>query len=199
MFPGESLARNAKQIGRFISICKARTILDYGSGKGEQYKIKNVPLPGGRVVESILDFWGNPKVQCYDPAYPPFSEPPTNKFDGVICTDVLEHCPEEDVDWILEEMFTFSRKFVFANIACYPAQKILPDGSNAHCTIKSVSWWQEKIISASRKSPSALYFFTLESKVDTEFGKQKTVSNVIATPGAKMINIYGKIKEMLMI
>ena len=42
---------------------------------------------------------------------------PTGQFDGVISTDVLEHCPEPDLPWILDEMFGAARKFIFANIA----------------------------------------------------------------------------------
>jgi hypothetical protein len=61
----------------------------------------------------------------------------------VICTDVLEHCPEEDLPWIVGELFGYARLFVFANVACYPAMKTLPNGENAHCTIRPVEFWRE--------------------------------------------------------
>jgi hypothetical protein len=69
----------------------------------------------------------------------PFSALPEGRFDGVVCTDVLEHCPEEDLPWIVGELFGYARLFVFANVACYPAAKKLPNGENAHCTIRRSS------------------------------------------------------------
>jgi hypothetical protein len=79
----------------------------------------------------------------------------------VICTDVLEHCPEEDIAWILDELFAFARKFVYANVACFPARKQLPSGGNAHCTVKPVKWWEEQIVRAARARPELLYEFRL--------------------------------------
>ena len=29
------------------------------------------------------------------------------QFDGVVCTDVLEHFPEDDLTWIVEETVRF--------------------------------------------------------------------------------------------
>jgi len=61
----------------------------------------------------------------------------------VVCTDVLEHCPEEDLQWIVGEMFSFATRFLYAGIACYPAKSRLPNGENAHCTVRPPEWWQE--------------------------------------------------------
>ena len=106
----------------------ARTILDYGSGKGAHYARRNIKLPEGQYVDTLASFWEVDQITCYDPAYVPFSDLPTSRFDGVICTDVFEHCPEEHSPWIVDEAFSFSRKFVYANVACYPAKQSLPNG-----------------------------------------------------------------------
>ena len=44
-------------------------------------------------------------ITCYDPGYEPHSRLPQGKFDGVLCTDVLEHCPQDDLEWIVGELF----------------------------------------------------------------------------------------------
>ena len=142
-FDGRSLKPQAQRIKRLIEASGAATLLDYGSGKGTQYDPKPFSVPGEGAWDSVIDYWGVDEVVCFDPAYAPFSARPQGSFDGVICTDVLEHCPEEDVPWIVEEMFSYARRFVFATIACYPARKRLPNGDNAHCTIRPPEWWQE--------------------------------------------------------
>jgi len=91
---------------------------------------------------SMQEYWGVESIRCYDPGHPPFSVLPEGGFDAVICTDVLEHCPEEDLPWIVGELFGYARRFVFANVACYPAAKTLPNGENAHCTIRPVAFWR---------------------------------------------------------
>ena len=77
----------------------------------------------------------------------------------MICTDVLEHCPEEDVSWIVAELFDFASKFVYANVACFTARKRLPSGGNAHCTVKSPRWWQDIILPIAARKPDVLYEF----------------------------------------
>jgi hypothetical protein len=140
-FPGASLLPQAHHIRRLIAHTGSRTILDYGSGKGMQYR--PMSLRGESSWDSVQAYWGVERIQCYDPAYEPFSRLPEERFDGVVCTDVLEHCPEEDLPWIVGELFGYARLFVFANVACYPAAKTLPNGENAHCTIRPVSFWRE--------------------------------------------------------
>ena len=157
-FPGQSLPPQAARIKRLIDATGSRRILDYGSGKGQQYQARDITLPGvpGQ-WPSIQAYWGVDEIVCYDPAYPPYSELPRGAFDGVISTDVLEHCPEEDIPWILDEIFSYARKFVFANVACYPAKKRLPTGENAHCTIRPLKWWEEQIHAVARKHPGVNY------------------------------------------
>ena len=104
-------------------------------------------------------------VRCYDPCHEPFSRLPEEKFDGVLCTDVLEHCPEEDVPWILDEIFGYARRFVFANAACYPARKHLPNGENAHCTIREPAWWRERLCETSARHPGVLWEVWVQSLV----------------------------------
>lgn len=164
-FPGQSLPPQAPSIRRLIVETQARSLLDYGCGKGQQYRPFRIVDPKVGEFPDIKSYWGVSDVRCYDPGYPPLSELPSGKFDGVICTDVLEHCPEEDVPWIIAELFDFAGKFVFANVACFAARKRLPSGGNAHCTVKSPRWWQDIILPiASRKAGVFYEFRFVEAK-----------------------------------
>ena len=97
-------------------------------------------------------------IKCFDPGYALFAHLPEGNFEGVVTTDVLEHCPKEDVPWIVDEIFGFATEFVYANIACYPAQKTLPNGENAHCTIENPEWWKNILDARVKKSPGLRYF-----------------------------------------
>jgi hypothetical protein len=82
----------------------------------------------------------------YDPAVTKYSELPDGEFDGVICTDVLEHIEEEDLDAVIKEIFSKANKFVYLGICNIPADSFLPDGRNSHVTLKSFNWWVDKVL-----------------------------------------------------
>ena len=156
-FPGISLPPEAHHIKVLVERSGALSVLDYGSGKGQQYDARNVKLATGEVVETIVDYWGIDYVHCYDPSYAKYSTLPLGPFDGVICTDVLEHCPEDDLPWIVAEIFAYAEKFVYANVACYPAMKRLPTGENAHCTVRAPEWWLDLFRGVASKFPGVMW------------------------------------------
>lgn len=163
-FAGQSLTRHIHQIKTIVDILGSRRLLDYGSGKARQYDSVPVRLPNGKEFPGIKRYWGVEQITCYDPAYEPLAQLPQEVFDGVICTDVLEHCPEEDVEWIISEIFSFAREFVYLNVACYPAKKHLPNGENAHCTIKPPEWWKLYFDTALKERPGLRYFAMVETQ-----------------------------------
>lgn len=132
-FNGYSLVPSKDHVYNVVKKTNSKTILDYGSGKGQQYSNLKLDL-----------YWGV-EVDCYDPGYEPFFELPNKLYDGVICTEVMEHVPEDEVDQVMTEIFERATKFVYFSIALSLAGKKLLDGSNVHVTIKPMKWWNEKI------------------------------------------------------
>ena len=161
-FPGESLLPHADNLKALFERYSVVSCLDYGSGKGRQYTTPLVDKRSrGKHYQGLREYW-NLDVHCYDPAYAPFVELPDGPFDAVLCTDVLEHCAEQDIEWIIADLFAHARKFVYASIACYPAQKRLPNGENAHVTVKDAQWWKAKIEKAATVFPQVDYAFLCE-------------------------------------
>lgn len=162
MFDGRSIGPHVQTIGAMVENLKLRTLLDYGCGKATAYEKVRLTFPDGRQVRGLKDIWGVDSITFYDPGYAPHRKVPEGKFDGVICTDVLEHCPEEDIDWIIADLFGYANKFVFCTIACYPAKKKLPSGENAHITIKKPGWWIDKIEEIAAKHAAVRFLAWLE-------------------------------------
>lgn len=171
-FPGQSLFAQAGRIKDMILRHSARSVLDYGSGKGMQYQPMPIRVEGIGEWPSIQAFWDVDQIYCYDPCYQPFNKLPDRKFDAVISTDVLEHCPEEDIPWIIDEIFSYANRFVFANVACYPAKKRLPSGENAHCTIRPPEWWESILLETSARYASVAWEVWVQYITDAAAGKQ---------------------------
>lgn len=141
MFSGISLPPQMPRIKNLIDRIGAKSVLDYGCGKALMYRSSPIEVEG-KSYNNIKEYWGVDQIFLYDPGHQPYSQLPTQKADLVVCTDVLEHCPDQDVVWILKEIFSYASKGVYLNISCYPARKKLPNGENAHCTIRPQHWWQ---------------------------------------------------------
>ena len=81
----------------------------------------------------------------YDPAIPEYQNIPEGTFDGVISFDVMEHIPKEQIPETFDQIFSRADKFVFLGIATSPAEAVLPNGDNAHCTVEPIEWWEEMV------------------------------------------------------
>lgn len=134
-FPGSLHSHdNIGRIKKLIDETNSKSILDYGSGAGEQY-----------IKHKSHNEWGVDMPSLYDPAEENYSTLPTTTFDGIISTDVFEHIPEQVIPECLEWIYDHATKFVYLGISTRLASTILPNGENAHCTVKPMKWWEEKI------------------------------------------------------
>jgi ubiquinone/menaquinone biosynthesis C-methylase UbiE len=150
----EYVPKNAKLV--YPTIMKVfkgkeiKTALDVGCGVGQGVALmrnKGIEAYGIDISEKIKSFWemGNIsqfcQVTCADNI--PFKD---NYFDLVVCTEVLEHVPEEGVTSVLKEMFRVCKKFCFFTIAITKAVHKMPyDGSEPHICVKPPEWWKEKM------------------------------------------------------
>lgn len=123
---GSSGEHKAKWIVPYLNF-NHQSVLDYGCGRC-----------------NLVNTLGIKDTYKYDPAIPEFSIRPNKQFDLVICTDVLEHVSEDGLNYIFKDIRSFSDN-VFFTICTRLASKILPDGRNAHQTVKPADWWQKKI------------------------------------------------------
>jgi len=139
-FSGRGCLKHAGKILELADQVGARSALDFGCGKAVQFSDTVPGHPDGTTLESILGF----EVTKYDPAVPRFSEEPTGKFDLVWATDVLEHVPEEDIDYVVHRLGALTRKALFVTVGSGPAKKTLPNGENAHVTQKPADWWEAR-------------------------------------------------------
>jgi hypothetical protein len=176
-FPGKSLFAQVGRIGALVKDSGATNLLDYGCGKGLQYAARDIDVPGVGPVESVQDYWEVDFIWRFDPAFRPLSAEPEGVFGGVICTDVLEHVPEEDLGWVLDDLFGYASRFVFASVACYPASKRLPDGGNAHCTLLPPASWRDAFRAAARAKPGIRWQLVAEERL-AEGGASRRVEHV---------------------
>lgn len=128
---GATSIRMLDEISLAIEYIQPKTVLDFGCGKG-------TVLVGLKEKYPDIMFYG------YDPGIPGKDILPVQKADLIINTDVLEHIPEDRIDDVLQQMASISENVIFG-LHHTEAFYYLPDGTNAHCTIKPLPWYLHKI------------------------------------------------------
>jgi 6-hydroxymethylpterin diphosphokinase MptE-like protein/methyltransferase family protein len=118
--------KHAETVLKLVDATKARSVLDYGCGKGTLGKA----LPFG--------------ICEYDPAIPGKTESP-RPADLVVCTDVLEHIEPEKLGAVLRDLHRVTRKVGFFVIHTTPAVKKLADGRNTHLIVEGRRWWEKRL------------------------------------------------------
>ena len=123
-----------------------KTILDYGCG-GSDWTSKNF----SQNSESAQEFYNLDQCFRFEPAR---ELDERRQVDCVLNFDVLEHVFIADVEATLNDIFSYAKKLVILNIACYPAAAKLPNGENAHITNRHPYWWKAQVDNFALKFPN---------------------------------------------
>jgi 2-polyprenyl-3-methyl-5-hydroxy-6-metoxy-1,4-benzoquinol methylase len=152
-FSGMTIARFADPITKILRQYGCKSVLDYGCAKGQAYET-NEALMKMRKDECM--------VTLYDPGVPEYAAKPATPFDAVVCVDVVEHVPEDELDAVLKELFHYAEKVVIATFCPRGSKKKLPStGQDVHITQHNRLWWEERfhLINAARTRPIPWFLF----------------------------------------
>lgn len=127
-------SKGGKWAPRLIALAKqvgARSILDYGCGKGS---LK-------REIQALTD---SIQIFEYDPAIEGKDALP-GRADLVVCCDVLEHVEPECIDAVIRHIVDLSNKATMVAVACRPGKRILANGASDHLTVQPPIWWAKRL------------------------------------------------------
>jgi hypothetical protein len=131
-------------VKKVLNQFKISTLLDYGCG-GSDYE-----APGFDGQLSAKECFGLSQVYRFEPAR---NVDQRQRVDAVVCFDVLEHIFIADVPGVVRELFSLADKLLVVNVACYSARALLPNGENAHITVRGPLWWKGLFDSISIEYP----------------------------------------------
>jgi hypothetical protein len=151
-FGGMTLARFAEPVLKLISFNACQSVLDYGSGKGQSWEHE----------EGLKKCKASLPVTLYDPGVPEHEQKPAGKFGAVLCMDVMEHIPEDEIVDTLNEVFDYSEGIVIATFCARGSRKKLPStGQDVHVTQRQRLWWEQHMHMANigKSRPVKWYLF----------------------------------------
>ena len=125
----------AADIATIFSNEHISSTLDYGCGGSNWKEVGFEP----ETNKSAKEYFNLDAVYHYEPSR---DIDERTQVDCVVSFDVLEHIHILDVANVLRDMFSHAKKICLLNIACYPAAAKLPNGENAHITVRPKLWWK---------------------------------------------------------
>ncbi len=155
--PSEGLGSSEEIPGLqdLVTAVEARTILAYGLSQGRD----GHGASGVRICHPT-----GQTVARYALAFSPVTEQPSGRFDGVVCTEVLEYLPDEDVPWVIDELFRHAGRFVYATVTIYSRTQVLADGTSLQNRPCNQSWWVAHFEAASARHPAIHWKLVLQSR-----------------------------------
>ena len=135
------------EIRKYFAQFGIRSVLDYGSG-GSDWNAMGFDEASG---QSAVQYFGLSEARRYEPAR---GIDERAEVDCVVSFDVLEHIFIADVPSVLRDMFRHARDLLTLNVACYPAAAKLPNGENAHVTVRPPAWWKGMVDSIASEYPA---------------------------------------------
>jgi len=161
---GDDCKNYHNQIRFLMDKYNAKTVLDYGCGKGRQYEeFASYGLPDYQVSEPMtFDTRINAEsVYKFDPCVEKFDiEPLGQQFDAVICTQVLGGIPDADMPWLRDKLMNYATKFVFIGLHSVDippkSKKRMYDARYVNYN-RTVEWYQDQFKDWS--GPSLYWWF----------------------------------------
>ena len=137
-------------IQNLVNKHNAKSLLDYGCGKGHQYTVKSPPFDKRCGFESYY---------LYDPCVDGFDVmPPEGKtFDAIICLQVIKHIPDQDMPWLKQLFERCATKFVLIGDFDPHIRQKPSKVTNTDCENRDVQFYRDAF--ADWNSDAKLHFY----------------------------------------
>jgi mitochondrial fission protein ELM1 len=140
-----------KCVETLIDETGSHTVLDYSFGLGST----QISLNGASVQQYNSVFVESAAYNACDSGLAESAaESRAESADGVVCTDILDFVPDEDVPWMLEELFRRSHHFVAVAVHAFPYEQQLPNGDLLRGRPRPSTWWQAQLDLLSPRYPA---------------------------------------------
>lgn len=161
-----ALRRHRRAIDRLARETGARSILFCAPGQGRDPELDGLGL-------------GCPEVGSYDPLGAHGLD--EDACDGVVSSATLDRCPDDDVPWVLDDMFARARRFVYVMVANDRSGDCCRERSfgEGAAAMQDADWWRTQMACAARRHPGVRW--TLCAVRETRLGRRTTVFTGISS------------------
>lgn len=131
-------------LGEMLAQAGARSILEF-----------TLAGPRNEALESRVGKYPNATLTTFDPTATGAAgmDVPLGPFDAVLCSTGLELLSNEDIPWVLDQLFYRARRAVFVTVHDVPRSVRVADGGTITVAQRGFAWWRNQMEAASRNRP----------------------------------------------
>jgi len=137
-----------RRVREFFGITPTESLLDLGCGKAAHLEQHQPELYTGiDVSAAVIDHCRrtHPKARFYCASLHDLAWVKSERFDTVVCGDVMEHIPPEQVLPVLREIARLQAGRWCFLIALAPSHWKGPEGEGLHLTVRTPEWWRAQL------------------------------------------------------
>jgi len=152
----------SKTVREWVTKVGAHSVLEFGMGVG-------IGVAGEATDEIARKREGTSLVR-FDPTAEG-ARLPAGRFDAIICTHALEHLLDDDVVWVLAELFGRANKLVHVTVHQAPTTGVLGKLGRKRRAAREPAWWFDRIREAAVLYPHVAW--NLELTIRDRAGNQR--------------------------
>ena len=84
--------------------------------------------------------------------------------DAVVCHDLLEFVPDDDIPWLLESLFSRAGRLLFCHVDQSPGNQNTNSGTALRRRTRTIEWWQYQLELVARFHPSVRWCLSVQRK-----------------------------------
>ena len=144
---GKTTVVGSKQAGLagLLGKCSARTVLDCQILAASPGSIMRFPAVAEAGIEQLVEF---------DPTAHLEQAAPSERIDAVVCLETLDFVPDDDIPWLLRQLFERSKRLVYCEVSGKPGRHYLANGATLDRRSRPVEWWQYQFELVARHYPA---------------------------------------------
>lgn len=144
MAAGDSAA-GAGDLARLLEECHAVSVLDCRLNAVPSTSIMRVPGVANAGIEQVVTF---------DPTGTLREEAHARRLDAAVCLDALAFVPDDDIPWLLGQLFTRARRLLYCVVLDQPERLDPATATRLRRRSRTVEWWQYQFETVARHHPA---------------------------------------------
>ena len=124
---------NQAGLAPLLEACSARTVLDCRISAASPGSIMRFPAVAKPVMEQALEF--DPTARLQQAAS-------SERVDAAVCLETLDFIPDDDIPWLLKQLFERSKRLVYCEVSNKPESRYPANGARLNRRNRPIEWWQ---------------------------------------------------------
>ncbi len=153
--PTKTVRSNQTGLAQLLEACSARTVLDCRISVATPGSILQFPAVAKAGIEQLVEF---------DPTAHLEQAASSECVDAVVCLETLDFVPDDDIPWLLRQLFERSKRLVYCEVSIKPASQYLANGARLDRRNRPVEWWQYQFELVARHFPAVRWRLCIQNR-----------------------------------